>query len=197
MSATAATVAPMRALSLTYRVVLTQLVTRGRLAALLLVGVVVAIVAAAVGASDSIDDPLEAAVRVIADLGFTALVPIVALVFATASLGRVPERFSYRGVAPAIAEQLSLQHQCRRQANRTSTGAVYGAQAPSDPALTRRLLSLLGQTAPSARALPPERQADYYRQFLYVLWPGAQEGDAVKAARAKLVARLIALPAPP
>ncbi|MCB1542580.1 MAG: hypothetical protein KDJ25_17545 [Rhodoblastus sp.] len=102
-----------------------------------------------------------------------------------------------RGVAPAIAEQLSLQHQCRRQANRTSTGAVYGAQAPSDPALTRRLLSLLGQTAPSARALPPERQADYYRQFLYVLWPGAQEGDAVKAARAKLVARLIALPAPP
>lgn len=87
MSSTTATVAPMRALSLTYRVVLTQLVTRGRLAALLLVGVVVAIVAAAVGASDSIDDPLEAAVRVIADLGFTALVPIVALVFATASLG--------------------------------------------------------------------------------------------------------------
>jgi ABC-2 type transport system permease protein len=80
-------VAPMRALSLTYRVVLTQLVTRGRLAALMLVGAVVAIVAAAVGASDEIDDPLEAAVRVIADLGFTALVPIVALVFATASLG--------------------------------------------------------------------------------------------------------------
>lgn len=82
-----ATVPPMRAMALTYRVVLTQLVTRGRLAALVLVGAVVAIVAAAVGASDSIDDPLEAAVRVIADLGFTALVPIVALVFATASLG--------------------------------------------------------------------------------------------------------------
>lgn len=81
------TVAPMRALTLTYRVVLTQLVTRGRLAALLLVGAVVAVVAAAVGASDGLDDPLEAAVRVIADLGFTALVPIVALVFATASLG--------------------------------------------------------------------------------------------------------------
>jgi ABC-2 type transport system permease protein len=73
--------------ALTYRVVLTQLVTRGRVAALVLVGAVVAIVAAAVGASDEIDDPLEAAVRVIADLGFTALVPIVALVFATASLG--------------------------------------------------------------------------------------------------------------
>jgi ABC-2 type transport system permease protein len=82
-----ATVAPARATALTYRVVLTQLVTRGRVAALVLVGAVVAIVAAAVGASDEIDDPLEAAVRVIADLGFTALVPIVALVFATASLG--------------------------------------------------------------------------------------------------------------
>lgn len=82
-----ATVAPTRAFGLTYRVVLRQLVTRGRLAALVLVGAVVAIVAAAVGASDEIDDPLEAAVRVIADLGFTALVPIVALVFATASLG--------------------------------------------------------------------------------------------------------------
>lgn len=81
------TVPPGRALVLAYRVVLTQLVTRGRLAALVLVGAVVAIVAAAVGASDEIDDPLEAAVRVIADLGFTALVPIVALVFATASLG--------------------------------------------------------------------------------------------------------------
>lgn len=81
------TVPPTRALSLTYRVVLAQLVTRGRLAALVLVGAVVAIVAAAVGASDTLADPLEAAVRVIADLGFTALVPIVALVFATAALG--------------------------------------------------------------------------------------------------------------
>ena len=70
-----------------YRLVLRQLVTRGRLVALLLVGAVVAAVAAAVGASDEIDDPLEAAVRVIADLGFTTLVPIVALVFATAALG--------------------------------------------------------------------------------------------------------------
>lgn len=82
-----ASVPPLRALSLTYRVVLTQLVTRGRLIALVLVGAVVAVVAAAVGSSDGIDDPLEAAVRVIADLGFTPLVPIVALVFAAASLG--------------------------------------------------------------------------------------------------------------
>lgn len=80
-------VSPLHAFRLTYRVVLAQLVTRGRVLALTLVGAVVAVVAAAVGASDEIDDPLEAAVRVIADLGFTALVPIVALVFATAALG--------------------------------------------------------------------------------------------------------------
>jgi ABC-2 type transport system permease protein len=55
--------------------------------ALLVVGVVVAVVAGAVGAADNLDNPLEAGVRVIADLGFTALVPIVALVFATAALG--------------------------------------------------------------------------------------------------------------
>ena len=41
----------------------------------------------AVGASSEIDDPLEAAVQVISNLGFAVLVPVVALVFASASLG--------------------------------------------------------------------------------------------------------------
>jgi ABC-2 type transport system permease protein len=80
-------VAPLAALRLVYLLILRQLVTRGRLIALLLVGVVVGGVAAAVGSSDSVDDPLEAAVRVIADLGFITLVPVVALVFASAALG--------------------------------------------------------------------------------------------------------------
>lgn len=80
-------VSPLAAVRLTYGLVLTQLVTKGRLIALLLVGAVVAAVAAAVGASDSVDDPREAAVRVIADLGFITLVPVVALVFASAALG--------------------------------------------------------------------------------------------------------------
>lgn len=83
----AGSVSPYAAVGLTYRLVIAQLITRGRLIALATVGVVVAVVAATVGASDSVDDPLEAAVRVIADLGFTTLVPIVALVFASASLG--------------------------------------------------------------------------------------------------------------
>jgi ABC-2 type transport system permease protein len=80
-------VSPLAALRLVYGLILRQLVTRGRLIALLLVGVVVGGVAAAVGSSDSVDDPLEAAVRVIADLGFITLVPVVALVFASAALG--------------------------------------------------------------------------------------------------------------
>lgn len=79
------------AIGLAYRLLLRQLVTKGRLAALLAVGGVVVAVAAAVGAADDIDDPVDAGVRVIANLGFTALVPIVALVFATAALGDARE----------------------------------------------------------------------------------------------------------
>lgn len=84
-------VAPSHAVGLSYRLLLTQLVTRGRLLALLAVGIVVAGVAWAVGASDEIDDPLEAAVQVISNLGFAVLVPVVALVFASASLGDARE----------------------------------------------------------------------------------------------------------
>ena len=80
-----------RAVALSYGLLLRQLVTRGRLLALLAVGLVVAGVAWAVGASDEIDDPLEAAVQVISNLGFAVLVPIVALVFASASLGDARE----------------------------------------------------------------------------------------------------------
>jgi ABC-2 type transport system permease protein len=79
------------AVALSYGLLLRQLVTRGRLLALLAVGVAVTGVAWAVGASDEIDDPLEAAVQVISNLGFAALVPIVALVFASASLGDARE----------------------------------------------------------------------------------------------------------
>jgi ABC-2 type transport system permease protein len=85
------TVPPITALGLTYGIVVRQLVTRGRIVALLMVGVVVTVIAGAVGAADDLEDPLEAGVRVIADLGFIALVPIVALVFASAALGDLRE----------------------------------------------------------------------------------------------------------
>jgi ABC-2 type transport system permease protein len=84
-------VRPATAVRLAYRVVLRQLITRGRVAGLLLVGVVVAIVAAAVGVADTTADPVETGVRLISDLGFTTLVPIVALVFASAALGDLSE----------------------------------------------------------------------------------------------------------
>jgi len=84
-------VPPVAAIRLTYRVVLRQLITRGRVAALLLVGAVVTVVAVAVGAADTTSDPTETGVRLISDLGFTTLVPIVALVFASAALGDLRE----------------------------------------------------------------------------------------------------------
>ena len=70
---------------------LRQLVTRGRLAALVLVGAVSAGIAIAVGASDNQSDPLEVGVELISSLHFTLLVPIIALVFASAALGDMRE----------------------------------------------------------------------------------------------------------
>ena len=84
-------VRPGAAMRLTYRLVLRQLITRGRVAALMLVGAVVTVVAVAVGVADTTSDPVETGVRLISDLGFTTLVPIVALVFASAALGDLRE----------------------------------------------------------------------------------------------------------
>ena len=83
-------VPPMTAIGLTYGLLLRQLVTRGRVLALLAVGAAVAGIAAAVGASDT-PDRLQSAVEVIAGLGFAVVVPIVSLVFAAASLGDARE----------------------------------------------------------------------------------------------------------
>ena len=84
-------VSPVAATGLTYRLLLRQLVTRGRVLALLAVGLAVAAVAWAVGSSSDVTDPLEASVGVIAGLGFTVVVPVVSLVFATAALGDARE----------------------------------------------------------------------------------------------------------
>lgn len=85
-------VSPVRAMRLSYSIVLRQLVTRGRIAALVMVGAVVIAIAIAVGASDSDRfDQVERGVRLISNLGFTTLLPIVALVFASAALGDMRE----------------------------------------------------------------------------------------------------------
>jgi ABC-2 type transport system permease protein len=84
-------VSPVRAVRLSYGIVLRQLVTRGRLAALMLVGAAATAIAIAVGASDNRSDPLDTGVQLISSLHFTLLVPIIALVFATAALGDMRE----------------------------------------------------------------------------------------------------------
>jgi ABC-2 type transport system permease protein len=86
-----ASVGHVEAASITYRVVLRQLVTRGRVLALLALSTLLVIVSLAVGVSDEIDEPLEVGVGLIDGLGFTLVVPIVALVFATAALGDTRE----------------------------------------------------------------------------------------------------------
>lgn len=78
-------VPPMAALSLVYRLTLLQLLTRARLIGLVALGAIVVAIAAAVGRADDVTD--ADAVRVISEIGFTLVVPIVALVFAAASLG--------------------------------------------------------------------------------------------------------------
>jgi ABC-2 type transport system permease protein len=85
------TVQPGRAISLTYGLVIKQLVTRGRVVALTLVGAVVVLVAILVGRSEPTGDELERGVRLISNLGFTMVVPVVSLVFASAALGDMRE----------------------------------------------------------------------------------------------------------
>ena len=76
-----------KAVRLTLRVVVRQLLTRGRALALILLGAFLALLSFAVGTSDNVEDPLEEGVALLDLAGFTLVVPIVALVFAAASLG--------------------------------------------------------------------------------------------------------------
>jgi ABC-2 type transport system permease protein len=78
-------VRPVRGVALVYRVVLRQLVSRGRIIALGLLALLAPIAGLAVGSSDSAST--EDAVRLIAALGFAVVIPVVALVFGTASIG--------------------------------------------------------------------------------------------------------------
>lgn len=86
-----------------YRVILRQLLTRGRVAALVVIGAIVVLLGWLVGRASPPEEfppltdaeialqELEAGVFVVSLIGFTLLVPIVALVFAGASLGDTRE----------------------------------------------------------------------------------------------------------
>jgi ABC-2 type transport system permease protein len=88
-----------RAAALTYRVLVSQLLTRGRVIGLAMIGAGVVLLGWVVGNVDRgelapaerAEEQLEAGVGLISLVGFTALVPVVALVFAAASLGDTRE----------------------------------------------------------------------------------------------------------
>jgi ABC-2 type transport system permease protein len=79
------------AVRLVFALALRQLVTRGRMLSLIGVGLAIVVIATAVGAASDTGDRVERGVRLISDLGFTTLVPIVSLVFASAALGDMRE----------------------------------------------------------------------------------------------------------
>ena len=88
-------VSGLRSLVITHRLLVRQLVTKGRIAALLGVGIIVSLVVALVSRTVRDNEPAETALRLgtelIANLGFTIVVPIVALVFAAAAFGDLKE----------------------------------------------------------------------------------------------------------
>ncbi len=80
-------VTPPRAIKLVHGLLVRQLLTRGRVIALLILSAFLGVVALAVRLSDTIEDPLASAVDILDLVGFTLVVPIVTLVFAGAALG--------------------------------------------------------------------------------------------------------------
>lgn len=80
-------VAGAAALALSYRLLVRLMARRGRLIGLGLLGVVVVVAGWAVGRLVDDADRTEAGVQIISNLGLGVIVPIVTLVFASASLG--------------------------------------------------------------------------------------------------------------
>ena len=79
------TITPLQAIRLTHSVLLKQLITKGRLTGIAIVGVLPILLGWVIGAQSN--DPLEAGVGFVSYMGLSILVPIVALIFASASLG--------------------------------------------------------------------------------------------------------------
>jgi len=83
-ASTKRSVAPVRAIVLSYRVVLRQLTSRGRIIALTTLALVATVAGFALGQADA---DLEAGTRLISGLGFAVIIPVVSLVFGGAALG--------------------------------------------------------------------------------------------------------------
>ena len=83
------TITPLQAIRLTHSVLMKQLITKGRLIGIAIVGVLPILLGWVIGAQSN--DPLEAGVGFVSYMGLSILVPIVALIFASASLGDTRE----------------------------------------------------------------------------------------------------------
>tara|TARA_X000000368_G_scaffold412202_1_gene398238 strand:+ start:1650 stop:2381 length:732 start_codon:yes stop_codon:yes gene_type:complete len=83
------TITPFQAIRLTHNVLLKQLVTKGRLIGITIIGLLPILLGWVIGRQS--DDPLEAGVGFISYMGLSILIPIVALIFASASLGDTRE----------------------------------------------------------------------------------------------------------
>ena len=83
------TITPLQAIRLTHSVLLKQLITKGRLIGITIIGLLPILLGWVIGRQS--DDPLEAGVGFVSYMGLSILVPIVALIFASASLGDTRE----------------------------------------------------------------------------------------------------------
>ena len=83
------TITPLQAIRLTHNVLLKQLITKGRLIGITITGLLPILLGWVIGRQS--DDPLEAGVGFISYMGLSILIPIVALIFASASLGDTRE----------------------------------------------------------------------------------------------------------
>ena len=83
------TITPLQAIRLTHNVLLKQLITKGRLIGITIIGLLPILLGWVIGRQS--DDPLEAGVGFVSYMGLSILIPIVALIFASASLGDTRE----------------------------------------------------------------------------------------------------------
>lgn len=83
------TISPLRATALTHNVLLKQLISKGRLIGISIIGLLPMLLGWVIGRHST--NPLEAGVGFVSYMGLSILIPVVALIFASASLGDTRE----------------------------------------------------------------------------------------------------------
>ena len=97
------------------------------------------------------------------------------------------------GVRREIAEQMGLHAECVRSAQHVGPRLHYAPELPPDERRAQRLFGALAVAMPSAHDWPPADVAAFYQRFVFSLWPSPVPDAGRDAARATLVARLLAL----